>query len=319
MKKAAWLRKVAAVGGEFHSVKQDPWKHNALNVTAAVALWSSVAGLLVWGIWAPPALYIPVAAVLMACLFFGHYILVIHECSHNMFLVSKNRKLQKKLNRVVGLVAAHIFFTDYVRHWEVGHTTHHLRPCEEDDPQDREPLDGVALLKRYGILMIPGSTFFLNPCAQYGFSFTRLLFGFMFWGPVFVGSFFMMGWHGPVTLLAAMHVLMMLNLTKKAQEHACGLKDEPMPIQRSRTYKYPLAFLFSPFNINYHFEHHANFNVPWYLLPKYHQRVIALVPEPLRPYYFHREIFKQLAGKKELPPQELRHLFYAEETPASAS
>ncbi|MBK7760179.1 MAG: fatty acid desaturase, partial [Deltaproteobacteria bacterium] len=78
--------------------------------------------------------------------------------------------------------------------------------------------------------------------------------------------------------------------------------NEPDRLLRSRTYFYPVAVIFSPFNINYHFEHHANFSVPWYSLPAYHKKAREIVPEALRPYYFHNQYLMQLAGQKPLPP-----------------
>ena len=63
--------------------------------------------------------------------------------------------------------------------------------------------------------------------------------------------------------------------------------------------------LCSPFFINYHFEHHLNFNVPWYRLPEYHRAILNIVPEELRPYYFHREYRKQMNGQNLSPTKEL--------------
>jgi fatty acid desaturase len=300
-----WVRKVPAAARDLHAMKQSPWKHNAINLTAVTLLWAAIAGIIVAGWAAPWFVYIPVGAVLVGCAFFAHFILVIHECSHNMFLLSSDRKRQQSLNRAIGRVAAGMFFTDYLVHWEKGHLIHHLRPCEEDDPQDKDPLTGSDLYKRYAMLLVPGAAAALNPCNQYGFSWRRLLGGVAFWGPLLAVTGIFLGWAVPVMLLFAFNFLSVLNMTKKAQEHGAGLKDEPWPLIRSRTYFYPLARLFSPFNINYHFEHHANFNVPWYLLPAYHERTVELVPEKLRPYYFHREFLAQLKGVKALPPREL--------------
>jgi len=100
-------------------------------------------------------------------------------------------------------------------------------------------------------------------------------------------------------------------LTKKAQEHGCGLKDEPIFEMRSRTYFYATSFMTSPFNINFHFEHHANFMVPWYLLPAYHQKLLEIVPAELKPYIFHQEFVQQLSGQKPLIPDDLRHMVNA--------
>ena len=198
------------------------------------------------------------------------------------------------------------FFVDYLLHWEKGHTIHHLRPCEPDDPQDKNPLTGSELFKRYALLLIPGTMMILNPSRQYGFKPLRMLIGVAAWLPVWALMYAVGGWLPLVAWVLAMNVVMFLNMTKKAQEHGCGLEHEDDPTLRSRTYFYPLAFVFSPFNINYHFEHHANFNVPWYRLPAYHKAILPLVPEPLRPYYFHHDFWAQLNGTKPLPPESLR-------------
>ena len=312
-KKAEWIRKAVAAGGEFHSMKQVPWRHNLINLSSAAVLWTCILGVLAWGSVANPLVYVPVAAVLVGCMFFAHYILVIHECSHNMFLVFKDRKRQKSVNRWIGIVSAGAFFTDYVLHWEKGHTIHHLRPCEDDDPQDKHPLTGPDLYKHYaGLAFIPLYFMKINPSNQYGFSLKRFLGGLAAWVPALaLTGFFISPW-APLVLLLSMHVLMALNMTKKAQEHGCGLKDEVFPELRSRTYLYPLSFMMSPFNINFHFEHHANFNVPWYLLPAYHEKLKSIVPGELYPYIFHHEWFQQLSGKKDLIPDELRPLTFAE-------
>ena len=234
-----------------------------------------------------------------------------------MFVLHPDRARQKALNRTIGIIAGGMFFTDYLEHWEKGHTIHHLHPCEDDDPQDRDPITGWALYRQYlALVLIPLYPLKLNPSNQYGFSIKRLLGGLAFFGPLIAVVAFLVNPWSVLTVLVGFHTLMALNLTKKAQEHGCGLKFEEFRILRSRTYFYPTSLLTSPFNINYHFEHHANFNVPWYALPAYHQRLLDVVPEPLRPYYFHREFLKQLSGAKTLPPDELRALTRAGEEAA---
>jgi len=311
------MRDVVAAGGEFHWTKQVPWKHNLINLTSAGALWSTIFLLIGWGAVAWEPVHIPVAGFLLGCGFFAHYILIVHECSHNMFLLHTDRATQKKLNRAIGIVSGGMFFTDYLKHWEKGHTVHHLHPCEDDDPQDKDPITGWDLYKKYALLaLVPMAPMKMNPSNQYGFSIKRFLGGLAFWVPLItVVVLFVNPWTA-LTLLVGFHTLMALNMTKKAQEHGCGLKFEEFRILRSRTYFYWTSLLTSPFNINYHFEHHANFNVPWYALPAYHKRLLDIVPKPLHPYYFHSDFLQQLHGTKPLPPDELRPLTWAEEEAA---
>lgn len=310
LRRAPWIKEAITAGNEFHAMKQDPTRHNLINGASTLAVVLSFAGVLASGAVLPWWLYVPLGGALMGCVLFSVFILIIHECSHSMFVLLPDRERSKELNRLVGRVAGAVMFTDYLRHWEKGHTVHHLHPCEPDDPQDRLPLTGRPLFLRYAMLLfVPFSFLVLNPSRQYDGALGRTLVGGLLWAPVMAASWFFSGWAGPVSLLVAFHVLMMLNLTKKAQEHGAGLAEEPERMLRSRTYFYPLAPFCSPFNINYHFEHHANFNVPWYALPAYHLRLMeGVVPEPIKPYYFHHDFLAQLAGTKALVPAELRHL-----------
>jgi fatty acid desaturase len=311
-KRPSWMKEVITTGGEFHAMKQAPWRHNLINLGAFTGVILCLGGLVALAPAMHWAIYLPVSAILMGCLFFGLFILVIHECSHNMFLLTANRELQKKLNRWIGVVTSAFFFTDYLRHWEKGHTIHHLRPCEADDPQDADPLTGRAYyIEMAKLIFIPGWTMKVNPSNRYGFNPVRLLAGLGTMGLTMAVLAWLVHWQVAAGIFLAFGVLSMLNLTKKAQEHGAGLAQEPDFLLRSRTYLYPLAPLTSPFCINYHFEHHANFNVPWYLLPAYHQRLRQIVPEPLQPYIFHHDYLEQLAGKKLRIPAELRHLTVA--------
>ncbi|MFT5686178.1 MAG: fatty acid desaturase [Myxococcota bacterium] len=307
-----WTRKLPGLGRDLNAIKQPPLRHNIINLLAVSGLWGGIFGIIALGSVLPTLVYVPVFGPLLGCLFFGHFVLIIHECSHDMLYVSRNRARQKAVNRLIGRIAGRIFFTDYLVHWEKGHRVHHLHPNTHQDRQAINTYTGPKLFKSYLKLMVPGSFLMFNPSNQYGFSLKRLLGGAMFWGPFLAAGYLLGGLPTLGVMYIALQVLSALNLTKKAQEHGGGLSDEPWPILQSRTYFYPLQWLTSPFCINYHFEHHANFSVPWYLLPTYHERVEAAVPAVLRPYYFHHEFFQQLSGKKPLPPRELLAMSGAE-------
>lgn len=307
MERARWLKEAVQAGGEFHAMKADPFKHNLINLTA-LAVWiglgvalASLGDVLTW--W----LYLPLAIVGFGSLYFGNFILVVHECSHNMFVLSRDRERQRSLNRLIGQIASAPFFTDYLQHWEKGHTTHHLRPCEPDDPQDKDPITGPTLFKQLAkLVFIPGYFAVVNPSNQYGFSVKRFGLGVLGLGSMIAVGTLLGGWAAGVAMLLGMETLSVLNLCKKAQEHGCGLKDEPDPLMRSRTYFYALAPIGSPFNINYHWEHHANFNVPWYLLPAYHRRLREIVPKEVWPWMFHHRYWEQMRGDFPRLPDELR-------------
>lgn len=304
MQRTGWMKESIRVGKEFHIRNQSTFKNNTINITASLLLWGTIGLMLflpsitAWYVW-------PLWGIILGSCFFGHFILIIHECSHNMFLHFRDAKKAKKWNALIGRLAGVPFFTDYVRHWEKGHVVHHLRPCEEDDPQNPDPLYGERLMKKLAqIWFLPLGFMAANPSAKYSGKLKRSVLGALVWIPI-VAGLYQYNWQSLIVLYGAFAVVASLNLCKIAQEHGAGLQFEPDPLLRSRSYFYPLQKLFSPFNINYHYEHHANFNVPWYNLPKYHNQLRSIIPEDVQPYYFHREYFAQLMGKKKLPPRSL--------------
>ena len=101
-KRAAWVKESIVAGNGFHAMKQDPVRHNALNIASALGVVIAFCGLIALGGLLPPWIYIPLAAPLFGSMFFSGFILVIHECSHNMFLLFKDRDRIKGANRLVG-------------------------------------------------------------------------------------------------------------------------------------------------------------------------------------------------------------------------
>ena len=67
-------------------------------------------------------MWYPVLGILLGSAFFGYFILIIHEASHNMLFLSSNSTTRKNLNR--GGTIATTIFTEYIRHWQEGHVTH---------------------------------------------------------------------------------------------------------------------------------------------------------------------------------------------------
>lgn len=300
MKKPEWAIATMKAGNRFHIRHQPPLQHNLTNLFAVTLLGASIIAPIVASVYLHWMWY-PLLGILLGAAFFGYFILIIHEASHNMLFLSSNSTRRKKLNHRIGIVASVPFFTEYTRHWQNGHITHHLRPCEADDPQNPDPLYGDELLQTIAKLwLIPFGFMPMNPCAKYDNKPRRMTLGVLFWIPVLL-LIYQVNPLSLIVLYIGYATVTTLNLCKIAQEHGGGLADEPLPILRSRTYFYPLQWLFSPFNINYHYEHHANFNVPWYLLPQYHTVVRDIIPERMRHHFIHREYRAQLMGVKPLP------------------
>jgi fatty acid desaturase len=295
-----WLKECIRAGQRFHISKQSAAKHNLINLGSAALVWTALASLFPLSLVLPWFVYLPLAGVLFGCGFFAHFVLVVHECSHGMFLKTAIPGMNHKIGRLASLP----FFTEYDKHWKQGHRIHHLRPCEEDDPQDRDPPSGEKLMEAYRQLWSsPFGALAQNPSRQYDGQLKRTVRGLAFWLPALaVGA--CLKWTVPLAMVLGFNVLASLRLAKIAQEHGGGLALEPDPALRSRTYSYPLQFLFSPFNINHHFEHHAHLCVPWYMLPRYGKAIKELMPQNLQAYYFHRDYWDQMHGRKKLPKRE---------------
>ena len=168
--------------------------------------------------------------LLFGSLYFA-FILVIHECSHDMFVLTAEKSDLRRWNRRFGQLFSAPFFTDYIQHWEKGHVEHHLRPCEENDPQDRFPITGWPLAARLAaLLFVPGSVLAFNPSNQYGFSVKRIGLGIVGLVVPRPGRF-LVAWPAGVAILLGMHTLQIFNLLKKAQEHGGGLAhaSDPAP------------------------------------------------------------------------------------------
>lgn len=311
--RAQWLKEAAAAGNRYHWRTRSGWPHNALNLAGLLGIVGGFVGVAALATVLPWYLYVPLGAVGFGCLLFSIFILVIHECSHAMLFVGKNHERVRRLNHSIGDVAAALVFTNYRLHWEKGHTAHHLHPTEPDiDPQNPDPEDGARLYRKYvRLAFIPGYALVANPSGKYKFNPVRFGASLGFWGAVGTAFWMFFGWPATAALVMGWNVVAALNLTKIAQEHGSALRHEPDPWLRSRTYFYPLWPIFSPFFINYHFEHHLNFSVPWYLLPAYHKEILRLMPEDLKPYLLTRgagEYWAQIAGRRPNIPDEMRGL-----------
>jgi len=307
MVRPTWLKQAIAAGNEFHFVKQTPWRHNLLNCFSLLGVGAAFAGVMFLGKMMPWWAYIPTATVLMGCLIFSLFVLVIHECSHCMFLLKKDREASKRLNHRIGSIFGDLLFTNYMEHWAREHTVHHLRPMEEVDRQDRLRFSDRTWVRMVAMMLIPGASLAVNPSRQYGFSVRRFAIGMSFFGGLAAIGGYFIAWPVAVSILWSFNVTAVCNMHKIAQEHGSNLIRIADPYLRSRTYFYPFRHIASPFSINYHFEHHANFNVPWYRLRAYHQRVMEIMPDELKPYFLTRglgESIRQIAGTRELPPEE---------------
>ena len=186
MKNQNGQKSTIQAGQDFHIRHQSPVRHNLINLLAICLLGCSIVGPVIASLYVHWMWY-PVLGILLGSAFFGYFILIIHEASHNMLFLSSSSTTRKNLNRRIGTIAAVPFFTEYIRHWQEGHVTHHVRPCEHDDPQNPDPLYGTPLLKTIAkVWLIPFGFMPVNPSAKYDRKLKRMTLGTLCWIPVVV-------------------------------------------------------------------------------------------------------------------------------------
>ena len=299
-----WVDAAIRAGRPYAFKDKRPLAHNAINLSA-LALLFGVAGLTGWASTQLPWWgYLPLAALGFGWVYFGLFVLVVHEASHNMFLIFRDRALQRKANRVAGWMVAAIFSTHYGKHWEKGHTEHHIRPMEPEDPQ-RSVVTGRALLgTNFGYLFVPGFLFYDRTVGRKkktkGKSSSSkgvLVFFILWWVAVCTLSTLFVGWPLAVGLYLGITTVACFNLVKGSLEHGGAIGLEASPFLRSRTSLFLLRPLLMPFNITLHFEHHLNFQVPWYDLPRYQRDLQAIVPEAVQAGVFNRALLEQMSGR----------------------
>jgi fatty acid desaturase len=298
-----WVQAAIRAGRPYAFKDKRPLVHNAKNLSA-LAFLLTVAGVTGWlstqlDWW----LYLPLATFLFGWVNFGLFVLVAHEASHNMFLVFEDRALQRKVNRVFGWMVTPLFATHYGKHWEKGHIEHHIRPMEPDDPQ-RSVVTGPALLGLIlGYLFVPGFMVWHRTVGRKkkkgksSSSVGVIVFFVVFWVTVCTLAGVFVGWPLAVALYMGIPCVASFNLVKGSLEHGGAIGRERSPFLRSRTSLFLLRPLLMPFNITLHFEHHLNFQVPWYDLPRYQRDLRAIVPEAVQADVFNHHLFDQMAGR----------------------
>jgi len=320
MLQARWIEQGIRLGNQFHYRKKNPWRHNALNLTLFGGILISVFVTIALGKHVSSWLYIPIAATLLGILFFSLIILVVHEASHGMFVIAKNRERARLWNRFFGWMVSIPFGINYFRHWEEGHHTHHIHPVEADDPQTANLWTGGRFLREFFLmLVVPGYVFLWNPSRKYDSQRWVGPVNLVFWLVILTGLWQSGAWMSTVAIVFAFGVLGALNQAKGSLEHGGPIAQEENRNLRSRTSLFPLRHVFMPLNISLHFEHHLNYCVPWYDLGKYHRALKAQTPVDLQPYLFNTQVGLQLMGRLGAFPDELRPLLVQEEPSSTAT
>lgn len=300
-----WLVEAARAGRRYHFRHKAPWRHNLIGAAALASVALGVAALVGLARVMNPWVYVPVAGVGFGLLYYTLLAIPVHEASHGMMFLAAHPGRRKRWNTIVGWACALPFGVHYQRHWAEGHVTHHIHPLEDDDPQafNREtgwPLAGLLAL----LFLVPGYAlvhrFTVKRQTGYGGSSGAVLAVFAaIWVATLAGAVALSGWPLAFALAYGLQVVAALNQIKGSLEHGGALVFDPDRLFRSRSSMVPLRRLLPMFYVTiYHFEHHLNYTVPWYDLPRYHRDVLALTPPDLRPAIFNVDLLAQLAGRK---------------------
>lgn len=318
MQQAKWIDEGIKLGNRFHYRKKNPWRHNALNLTVFGGLLGSIGVVIGAAGSLSPWLYVPIAAFVLGTLFFALIVLVIHEASHEMFLIARDRERARRWNRIFGWIVSVPFGINYRRHWEEGHHTHHIHPVEPDDPQTANLWTGCRFVREFFLMiLIPGYVFIWNPSRKYDTEKWVGLVNAGFWLTLFAWLYLHDLWTSIVAIVFGFGVLGALNQIKGSLEHGGPVAHEENRNLRSRTSLFPLRHLIMPLNISLHFEHHLNYCVPWYDLGKYHRALEAIAPEKLHAYLFNTRAFDQLMGRVGTFPDDVRPLLVCDSLESS--
>jgi fatty acid desaturase len=307
-----WIRQAIILGNEFHYKKKNPLLHNAINLFTFTMLLAAIVGTLLLGGLVRPLVYIPIAAMVLGVLFLGIVTLVDHEGGHNMFIVSRNSNTARFWNRFFGWAVALFFAMNFNTSWEKEHLEHHVHPLEDsDDAYYRELPVGWNLVKELvKMILIPAYLLVIehkvqqkhpsphpqqkdSPPKIYCFIVTGVL-----WLIVLSLTGLTISWAVPVAAFLGLQVMSAIELVKLVLEHGGSVKLEDNRFLRARTSLFPLRPILLPINISLHFEHHLNYCVPWYDLPRYHRALLDVVPRHIQPYVFNHDIWSQLSGQK---------------------
>ncbi|WP_088241314.1 fatty acid desaturase [Calothrix rhizosoleniae] len=299
-----WIQQGVKLGNAYHYRQKKTAIHNSLNIAMLILILAFAGSLLYLGTVLEFWLYIPLGAVGLGWVYFMLFILVVHEASHNMFILRKNLKQARAWNRCCGLLVCIPFGTEYIKHWEVGHQIHHGYPVEPQDPQNcpETVYTGNKLFKYLAkVLFIPGYAIlridYSCPAEKaYGSNWQLTLSSVIVWFVSMSLETILLDWQVALASFLGIQVLIILNTIKITIEHGGAVGCRNNYWLRSCSSFFPLRKILMPFNISLHFEHHLNYCVPWYDLIKYHQQMEVIVPPELQQdvYKFNGEVWQQI-------------------------
>lgn len=299
-----WIQQGIKLGHAFHYRHKRSVIHNSLNISLSISILIFIGGLFYLGRILPPLLFIPLGSVGFGLSFFMLFILIVHEASHNMFVILKNPKQAQVWNRFFGWAVCIPFGIEYVKHWEIGHKIHHFHPVEDRDPQNcPETIKTGSQLFKYlaKVLLVPGYAILRAEYScpaekEYGKNWWLTLGSAFVWILSISWVTIYWSWAVAVAAILAIQILVVLNTLKISMEHGGEIGRRDNSLLRSCSSFFPLRSIFMPFNISLHFEHHLNYCIPWYDLMNYHRQLAKIVPPEVYSdvYKFNGEVWQQI-------------------------
>ena len=299
----AWLNGLEELGRSLTDTSAR-WRHNAINLSGLGLLVAAFPMSFFALRDLPAALLFPILGLVYGSFIFSLFTLVVHEASHNQFLVVRPPRLRRRLNDVFGWAVCMLFLRDYEGHWRKGHLLHHQRALEEDDPQNcaKYVLEGRELVtKLVKVWLIPLYEFEIyrlwmkdldDRCPKVESSApSRGWLRGMAFAAGWTAILFLPIREAPVatlfTALAAVKAATCLNFLKSSLEHGGGYREIEDQRLRARGLIFPLKSLCFPFCITpYHWEHHLVPGIPWYRLPRFRRAVARQIPEDRREWIY---------------------------------
>ncbi len=301
---ADWLVVAERAGRPFVSVGS-PALHNAVNLTCLGLLLGALPLLhaVLAGV-APRAVLAAILGLAGGVVIFSLFTLVVHEASHDRFLIVRSSRWRRRLNDAFGRAVCVLFFRDYDTHWRRGHLLHHRRALQADDPQncDKYVLEGRALIAKlakvwlfplyelefYRIWMRHLDDRCPSAAGAPRFSMTtRTLLFAIGWTLILYYPLRAAPLLTVVTTLIAFKTATSLNFLKSSFEHGGGYAGTDDARLRTRGLVFPLRNLLFPFCVTpYHWEHHLVPAIPWYGLPAFRRAVRTLVPAGPREWIY---------------------------------
>lgn len=320
--KPGWIKDVINISKKYHVKKQNILKHNLINIFSLSLLLFFTVLVIDLSFQANSVVEIVAEGVCLGTLLFGLVILVVHEASHSMFLVSKNTNRQEALDLFFGRLFSCLIEAEFFdAGWKHNHNLHHVHENETDDPQNYNITTKGIFVKRILSYLIPGSIVILpmrrkrnlfnidegNPYYHSKISKNELIAKILFlcfWPSIGIVNWIMTdNFSYFFVILIAWHYLFIINEIKGTLEHGGQHAVEFYREFRSKTTLFLLRPVFLPFNISIHFEHHLNMRIPWYLLNKFRKEIATVIPDEFKSKIYNhgmKDIFAQINGRNEM-------------------